>query len=63
MDRRKYLEDYTYIGITGLTYTPYIEDGRCYLVPGQIVSFWHFVRLCNVPDDEAMLIKLKYNTK
>ena len=52
-----------YTGITGMVYTPYVRDGKWYVIPNHPVSFLQFVYLCNVPDDEALILKLKYGSK
>jgi len=60
---KEIIEECKYTGITGLVYTPYVQDGKWYVIPGYPVSFLHFVYLCNVPDDEALILKLKYGSK
>lgn len=52
---------YPYTSITGTTYTPYLLDGRWFVVPGLQVSFLHFVYLCKIPEDEAILLKLTHS--
>ena len=63
MGQKEYLDGYKYTGITGQVYTPFVENGRWYVLPNQPISFLHFVYLCGVPDDEALLLKLKYGAK
>lgn len=60
MDDVVYLEGYKYTGLTGHTYTPYIKDGRWYVIPHRECTFLEFVYLCRVPDEEAVILKLKY---
>lgn len=63
MGQKEYLEDYKYTGITGAVYTPYVQNGKWYVMPDQAVSFLHFIYLCAIPEDEALVLKLKYTTK
>jgi hypothetical protein len=61
MDKEIVLMDYTYTGITGGRYHPSYKEGKWYLMPGSApVSFLWIVTLCNIPEDEALIIKLKY---
>lgn len=59
---REYLEEYTYTGISGTTYTPYVLNGAWYVVGHNPVSFWDVVYMCNIPVDHALLLRLKYTT-
>ena len=61
--KKVYITECSYTGITGAVYTPYVQDGKWYVVPHHPVSFLHFVYLCCIPDDEAVMLKLKYGTK
>ena len=58
-----YIEECKYTGITGEIYTPYVQGNQWYVVPGYPVSFLHFIYLCGVPEDEAIILKLKYGSK
>jgi hypothetical protein len=59
----EYITECKYVGITGMVYTPYVMDGKWYVIPNNPVSFLHFVYLCNVPEEEAIILKLKYGSK
>lgn len=54
------LHEYVYIGLTGTQYTPYVEDGVWYILPYIPTTFWNLVLKCNIPDEEATLLRLKY---
>jgi len=58
---QEYIEECKYTGITGMVYTPYVQDNL--VIPGCPVSFLQFVYLCNVSDEEATILKLKYGSK
>jgi len=61
MTDRIFLKEYSFKGLSGQTYHPSIKDGRWYLLPGaHPTDFLIVVWKCNIPDDEAMLLKLKY---
>ena len=61
VDNRIFLTEYTYTAISGRTYHPSIKNGEWYLLPGaHPTDFLIVVWKCNIPDDEAMLLKLKY---
>jgi hypothetical protein len=63
MDHKVYIEECKYTGLTGLVYTPYVQDGQWFVIPNVPVSFLHFVYLCHVPEDEAVILKLKYGSR
>ncbi len=55
------LTEYVYTGITGAIYHPTFKDGKWYL--GGLYSdltFYDIIYLCEIPDDEALILKLKY---
>lgn len=52
--------EYVYKGITGNHYTPHFKDGMWYVVPNSPIAFLYFVYLCGVPEDEALMLKLKF---
>jgi hypothetical protein len=58
---KEVLTEYSYTGITGNVYHPEFVNGHWYLPPTVKVSFWHMLYLCNVPEDEALILKLKYS--
>jgi len=60
---QEYIDECKYVRITGMVYTPYVRDGKWYVIPGHPVSFLQFVYLCNIPEDEAVILKLKYGSK
>ena len=62
MGQKIYIEECRYTGITGHVYTPYVQNGQWYVTPGNPISFLHFVYLCHVSDEEAVVLKLKYGT-
>jgi len=62
MEDRIYIKEYPYVGITGTVYYPYFYKNKWFLVSGREVSFYHLVYLCQIPDDEALILKLKFGT-
>lgn len=58
-----WLEEYIYTGITGVQYTPHIINGRWFVIPYRECTFLEFVYLCRVPDEEAVVLKLKYGVQ
>ena len=63
MDRVYITEDYKWEGVTGYCYTPYVEDGKWYLVGRLDHSFDSIVHMLGIPEDEAIVMKLKYGGK
>jgi len=60
IEEREYLKEYPYTGITGMTYIPFFFRGNWFIIPGNPISFLHMVYMCKIPDDEALLIKLRF---
>lgn len=58
-----YLEEYSYVGLTGHHYIPHIINGKWYVIPHRECTFLEFVYLCKVPDEEATILKLKYGVQ
>ena len=55
------IENYTFTAISGKQYHPTIKDGKWYVSPmAGPVTFFDVVYLCNIPDDEAFILRLKY---
>lgn len=62
MEEKIYLREYPYVGITGHIYHPYFYKNNWYIIYDRPVSFYHMVCLCHIPEDEALILKLKYGT-
>jgi hypothetical protein len=60
MSEKTSFPEWPYVSITQNVYHPYTENGKWYVIPGREVTFLHFVYLCKVPDEEAMLLKLTH---
>jgi hypothetical protein len=57
------LKEYPFVGITGTIYYPHFGYNKWYLVThANPISFYQLVYLCHIPDDEALILKLKYGT-
>jgi len=63
MDDIIWLQEYSYKGLTGAVYVPHIKNGRWFVVPTRECTFLEFVYLCRVPDEEAVVLKLKYGVQ
>lgn len=64
-----YLLQYTYSGITGEEYFPAFVGGEWVLImfnsPENIrisnnITLSHLGKLCNIPEDELLMLKLRY---
>lgn len=55
------LTEYAYTGISGEVYHPSFKDGKWQLCGiNYDYSFYDIIYLCRIPDDEALILKLKY---
>ena len=54
------LTEYKFVGLSSATYYPTFRNGKWYLVGSLARSFSQIVALCNIPEDEALILKLKY---
>lgn len=55
------LTEYDYTGVTGAIYHPVFKDSKWQLNGiDYTYSFYDIVYLCRIPDDEALILKLKY---
>lgn len=52
------LDEYKFIGLTGQVYHPRVAASQWALILP--CSFYDVVYWCNIPDDEALILKLKY---
>jgi hypothetical protein len=52
------LSEYKFTGLSGDTYHPRVQNGQWALILP--CSFYDIVYWCNIPDDEALILKLKY---
>lgn len=59
-DGKIYLEEYKFSGISGNVYNPYYCRNQWFVIPGRPVSFLHMIYLCNIPEDEAIMLKLRF---
>jgi hypothetical protein len=53
-------EEYTFIGFGGTIYHPRLLDDRWYLVGTDPLLLRDIVFLCNIPREDAIILKLKY---
>ena len=61
LDSGNVMIEYTFTGLTGNEYHPFIKDGKWYVSPmAGPVSFFDVVYLCKIPDEEALMMRLKY---
>lgn len=62
MDERIYLEEYSWVGITGTKYHPYRYNGKWYILnDNQPYSFLDIAAMCMIDDEEELsFLKLKY---
>jgi hypothetical protein len=61
-ERATVLKDYEYTGITGEVYHPVFKDSKWYLVDHLPRMLSNIIHLCNIPEDEAVILKLKYGS-
>ena len=58
------VSQYHYVGLTGTKYHPVFNKGKWYLggLSGQYndLSFYDIVYMCKIPDDEALMLRLRY---
>jgi hypothetical protein len=54
------LTEYSFVGLSSAIYYPTLRDGKWYLVGGLARSFSQIVALCDIPEDEAVMLRLKY---
>ena len=59
IDNRVVLTEYSYTGLTGNVYHPYLINGKWRLILGYY-SFEEIAVMCNIPEDDAVFLKLKY---
>lgn len=56
-----YLDEYPFKGFNGTVYYPYFKNGYWYLISEwHPVNFLNLITLCDIPHDEAIVLKLKY---
>lgn len=61
LDSENMMVEYTFEGITGEKYHPTIKNGKWYVIPmGGPVTFYDVVYLCRIPDEDALMLRLKY---
>jgi hypothetical protein len=61
LDLENVIVEYAYTGITGQIYHPTIKNGKWYINPlNGPVTFYDVVYLCRIPDDDALMLRLKY---
>ena len=63
MSDRIFFTEYTYTGLTGNVYHPYFDNGNWYVIPHNPTTFLNMVYLCRIPDEDALLLKLKYGVE
>ena len=51
--------EYTYVGMSGIKYHPWFENGKWHLGIGKF-AFEEIALLCGIPEDESVYLKLKY---
>ena len=54
------LQEYKFVSITDSVYHPIFRDGKWYLVGVFPRTLNNIIYLCGIPDDEALILKLKY---
>jgi hypothetical protein len=54
------LQEYKFVSITGSVYHPIFKDSKWYLVGVFPRTLDNIVHLCNIPDEDAVFLKLKY---
>ena len=55
------LNEYEYIAVTDTVYHPRVRGGKWYLISDQYcLSFEKIVEIFDIPEDEQIIIKLKY---
>jgi hypothetical protein len=54
------LKEYSYTSITDQIYHPIFKNGVWYLVGAEPRNLDNIAYLCNIPDDDAVFLKLKY---
>ena len=54
------LTEYIHTGLSGEVYHPVFENGRWSIGFLSPVSIYDIAYLCEIPDDEVLLLKLKY---
>ena len=54
------LTEYKFVSITGNTYHPYFANSKWYLVGGLPRKLDNIAYLCDIPEDEILMLKLKY---
>ena len=54
------LTEYSFTSITDTVYHPIFKDSKWYLIGVFPRSLNNIIDLCDIPDDEAVILKLKY---
>ena len=54
------LYEYSFVGLSSSTYYPSFRNGKWYLVGDLARPLSQIVALCNISEDEAVILKLKY---
>ncbi len=59
-DTKIVFREYEFVSITENVYHPTFKNGKWYLVGQLARPFNNVAYLCDIPDDEAVILKLKY---
>lgn len=58
----KVFYEYQYVGISGVVYHPEFWDGSWHLISSLEVPLSDVIRLCNISDDDALILALTYGS-